>query len=53
MERVTFHKVEVHHGNTEKTYPVYEIYLDNMIVTKVSSEPEAVELVSRWEKIYN
>ena len=53
MERVKYSKVEVKHGNSVKKFPVYEIYLDDMIVTKVSSEMEAVEMVSRWQEIYN
>ena len=53
MQRVKYDKVEVYHGNSKKKCPVYEIYLDDMIVTKVSSEPEAIELVSRWQKVYN
>jgi hypothetical protein len=52
MERVKYSKVEVKHGNSSKKFPVYEIYLDGMIVTKVSSEIEAVEMVSRWQEIY-
>lgn len=53
MQRVKYDKVEVYHGNSKKKYPDYEVYLDDMIVTKVSSEPEAIELVSRWQKVYN
>ena len=45
MERVKYDKVEVYHGNSKKKYPVYEVYLDDMIITKVSSDPEAKELV--------
>lgn len=52
MERVKYSKVEVQHGNSNKKFPVYEIYLDGMIVTKVSSEIDAVEMVSRWQEIY-
>ena len=52
MERVKYSEVEVKHGNSSKKFPVYEIYLDGMIVTKVSSEIEAVEMVSRWQEIY-
>ncbi len=52
MERVKMSKVEVSHGNTAKKFPVYEIYLDGVIVTKVSSENEALEMVSRWQEIY-
>lgn len=52
MERVKYSKVEVKHGNSVKKFPVYEIYLDDIIVTKVSSEMEAVEMVSRWQEIY-
>lgn len=52
MERVKYSKVEVKHGNSVKKFPVYGIYLDDMIVTKVSSEMEAVEMVSRWQEIY-
>lgn len=52
MERVKYNKVVVAHGDTAKKFPVYEIYLDGVIVTKVSSEPEALEMVSRWQEIY-
>lgn len=52
MERVKMNKVMVSHGNTIKKYPVYEIYLDGVIVTKVSSEDEAAEMISRWQEIY-
>lgn len=52
MERVKYNKVEVYHGNSTKKFPVYEIYLDGVIVTKVSSEVDAVEMVSRWQEIY-
>lgn len=52
MERVKYSKVEVQHGNSNKKFPVYEIYLDGMIVTKVSSEIDAIEMVSRWQEIY-
>ncbi|MDO5403071.1 MAG: hypothetical protein Q4F11_06485 [Eubacteriales bacterium] len=52
MERVKYTKVEVYHGNSVKKFPVYEIYLDGVIVTKVSSEAEAEEMVSRWQEIY-
>ena len=45
-------KVEVSHGNTAKKFPVYEIYLDGVIVTKVSDESDAMEMVSRWQEIY-
>ena len=38
MERVKYNRVEVNHGNMAKKFPVYEIYLDGVIVTKVSSE---------------
>ena len=48
MERVKYNKVEVSHGNIAKKFPVYVIY----IVTKVSSENEALEMVSRWQEIY-
>ena len=51
MERVKMNKVEVSHGNTAK-FPVYEIYLDGVIVTKVSDESDAMEMVSRWQEIY-
>lgn len=51
MERVKYNRVEVSHGNTSKKFPVYEIYLDGVIITKVSSENEALEMVSRWQKI--
>ena len=47
MERVKYNKVEVSHGNIAKKFPVYEIYLDG-----VSSENEALEMVSRWQEIY-
>ena len=52
MERVKYNRVEVSHGNTSKKFPVYEIYLDGVIITKVSSEHEALEMVSRWKKNY-
>ena len=52
MERVKYNKVEVNHGNSLKKFPVYEIYLDGVIVTKVSSEEDALEMVSRWQEIY-
>mgnify|MGYP001623168570 FL=1 len=52
MERVKMNKVEVSHGNTIKKFPVYEIYLDGVIVTKVSNESDALEMVSRWQEIY-
>lgn len=52
MERVKYSKVEVYHGNSTRKFPVYEIYLDGVIVTKVSSETEAVEMVSRWQEVY-
>lgn len=52
MERVKYNKVEVCHGDNTKKFPVYEIYLDDVIVTKVSSESEALEMVSRWQEIY-
>ena len=52
MERVKMSKVEVSHGNTAKKFPVYEIYLDGVIVTKVSDESDAMEMVSRWQEIY-
>ena len=52
MERVKYNRVEVNHGNMAKKFPVYEIYLDGVIVTKVSSENEALEMVSRWQEIY-
>ena len=42
-------KVQQSRGETRKQR---EIYLDDMIVTKVSSEMEAVEMVSRWQEIY-
>ena len=38
MERVKFSRVEVYHGDSPKKFPVYEIYLDGVIVTKVSSK---------------
>ncbi len=38
MERVKMNKVMVSHGDTVRKFPVYEIYLDGVIVTKVSSE---------------
>ena len=53
MERVKYNKVEVCHGDSQKKFPVYEIYLDGVIVTKVSSESDALEMVSRWQEIYN
>lgn len=52
MERVKYNRVEVSHGNTSKKFTVYEIYLDGVIITKVSSENEALEMVSRWQKNY-
>ena len=52
MERVKYNRVEVNHGNMAKKFPVYDIYLDGVIVTKVSSENEALEMVSRWQEIY-
>ena len=52
MERVKYNRVEVSHGNTAKKFPVYEIYLDGVIITKVSSENEALEMVSRWQNNY-
>ena len=52
MERVKYNKVEVRHGDSPKLFPVYEIYLDGVIVTKVSSQVEAEEMVSRWSEIY-
>ena len=52
MERVKYNRVEVNHGNMAKKFPVYVIYLDGVIVTKVSSENEALEMVSRWQEIY-
>ena len=52
MERVKMSKVEVSHGNTAKKCPVYEIYLDGVIVTMVSDESDAMEMVSRWQDIY-
>jgi hypothetical protein len=52
MERVKLNKVIVSHGDSERKFPVYEIYLDGVIVTKVSSEAEATEMVSRWQEIY-
>lgn len=52
MERIRYKKVEVYHGNETKKFPVYEIYLDGVIVTKVSSENDAIEMVSRWQEIY-
>ena len=44
MERVKYNKVEVCHGDSQKKFPVYEIYLDGVIVTKVSSESDALEI---------
>ena len=35
MERVKYNRVEVNHGNMAKTLPVYEMYLNGGIVTKV------------------
>lgn len=52
MERVKFSRVEVYHGDCPKKFPVYEIYLDGVIVTKVSSKTEAEEMVSRWQEVY-
>lgn len=52
MERVKLNKVIVSHGDTVKKFPVYEIYLDGVIVTKVPSEAEALEMISRWQEIY-
>ena len=52
MERVKYNRVEVSHSNTSNKFPVYEIYLDGVIITKVSSENEALEMVSRWQKNY-
>ena len=52
MERVKLNKVIVSHGDSVKKFPVYEIYLDGVIVTKVPSEAEAMEMVSRWQEIY-
>jgi hypothetical protein len=52
MERVKLNKVIVSHGDSPTKFPVYEIYLDGVIVTKVSSEAEAMEMVSRWQEIY-
>ena len=51
MERVKFSRVEVYHGDSPKKFPVYEIYLDGVIVTKVSSKTEAEEMVSRWQVV--
>lgn len=34
MERVKYNKVEVCHGDSQKKFPVYEIYLDGVIVQK-------------------
>lgn len=45
-------EVYVSHGNNGKKFPVYEIYLDGVIVTKVPSEADALEMVSRWQEIY-
>ena len=52
MERVKLNKVIVSHGDSVKKFTVYEIYLDGVIVTKVPSEAEAMEMVSRWQEIY-
>ena len=53
MERVKYSKVEVKtRKQREKVFQYMKIYLDDMIVTKVSSEMEAVEMVSRWQEIY-
>ena len=38
MERVKYNRVEVSHGNTSKKFPVYEIYLDGVIITKEASD---------------
>ena len=52
MESVKYNRVEERNGKTYKKFPVYEIYLDGVIITKVSSEHEALEMVSRWQKNY-
>ena len=52
MERVKFSRVEVYHGDSLKKFPVCRIYLDGVIVTKVSSKTEAEEMVSRWQEVY-
>ena len=52
MERVKMNKVEVSHGDCATKFAVYEIYLDGVIVTKVPSEADAMEMVSRWSEIY-
>ena len=49
MERVKMSKVEVSHGNTAKKFPVYEIYLDGVIVTKVSDESDAMEMAGNLQ----
>ena len=49
---VKMNKVMVSHGDTVRKFPVYEIYLDGVIVTKVSSEKEAIEMISRWQEAY-
>ena len=51
MERIKYNRVEVSHGNTAKKFPVYEIYLDGVIITKVSSENEALEWYHAGRKI--
>ena len=35
MERVKYNRVEVSHGNTAKKFPVYEIYLDGVIISGI------------------
>ena len=52
MERVKYNRVEVSHRNTAKKFPLYEIYLDAVIITKLSSENETLEMVSLWQKNY-
>lgn len=53
MERVKYNKVEVCHGDSQKKFPVYEIYLDGVIVTKVSSESDALEWYPAGRKFIN
>ena len=44
MERVKYSKVEVKHGNSSKKFPVYEIYLDGMIVQRYPQKSKPL----RW-----
>ena len=36
----------------QRSFQYTEIYLDGVIVTKVSDESDAMEMVSRWQEIY-